>query len=292
MSQSAPLLLKTPAPNLPEFVKPKPAALQEFISYYYFLRSDDVDFRTEFYFYPHHKTTISVYQGAEVKWTDCVSEAFPCEEHKVNPYFSRIIRNRFNVISRGKFKKIGIVFNALGINQFIDCDLLELAPTQIVRFNRYGAEFEHVCEESFKAKTIEKQSEILDQFFLSKLERMRDDRIEKAVALFFKMEKNPSIEAVAQQMQIDRKTLYKLFKRHLGCSPSVFRRVIQFRKAIDQYMNQEEQIKLWELAYDNYFYDQSHFIRTTEELTDENPKQFFKGITRVGPQDTFWNFKD
>lgn len=245
-----------------------------------------------FYFYPHHKTTLSVYQGAEVEWNDCssLSRSVPDSE-KINCYFSSITKNRFNVKAQGSFNKIGVVFNVLGINQFIDCDLIDLAPDQIAAFNHFGPKFNEVCEKTFAAASLIEKVDLLDAFFLTKIRSERDERIHAAVNLFFEFEKHPSIEEVANNLSIDRKTLYKLFKKHLCYSPSHFKKVVKFREATEQYMNQEEKGKLCELAYDNYFYDQSHFIRTTEELTQEKPKQFFKGITKMGPSDTYWNLK-
>ena len=285
-------LPKIPPLNLPEFVVPKHPMLNKLVSYYYFVDSNDSDYYNEFNFYPHYKTTLSIYRGAEVVWNNCSSQSKPtADPEKVNCYFSSIIKNRFNVQTVGSFNKIGVVFNVLGINQFIDCYLVDLVPKQIATFDYYGPMFKEVCEKVFREQSLSKKVDLLDAFFLTRLQKERDERIHKAVNLFFEFEKHPSIEDVASSLGVDRKTLYKLFKRHLCCSPSHFKKVVKFREAIEQYMSQEEKVKLCELAYDNYFYDQSHFIRTTEEFTEENPKQFFKGITKLGPSDTYWNLK-
>lgn len=227
------------------------------------------------------------------KWTETSSCTVPVSDRdQINSYYSSIIKNRFNVKTKGSFHKIGIVFNALGFNQFISGHLIDLAPTQIVELEHFGNDFTQLCADVFATENLETKTNLLDSFFLSRLRTKRDVRIHEAVKQVFNLEKHHTIEDIAKLLQIDRKTLYKLFKKHLCCSPSTFRRVVMFREAIEQYMNKQEQIKLCELAYDNYFYDQSHFIRTTEELTDENPKQFFKGITKVGPVDTYWNLQN
>lgn len=226
-------------------------------------------------------------------WTDASSTTVPVpQEDQINSYYSSILKNRFNVKTTGRFHKIGIVFNALGFNQFIEGNLIDLAPTQIIELHCYDAAFTELCAQVFATSELSTKITLLDTFFLSKLRAEKDGRIQEAVQHVFNLETHRSIEDIAKLMQMDRKTLYKDFKKHLCCSPSAFRRVVMFREAIEQYMNTREHVKLCELAYDNYFYDPSHFTRTTEELTEENPKQFFKGITNVGPFDTYWNFQD
>lgn len=283
--------MKTSHSIIPEFTQPGHSALQEHISYYYFSHSQEENYFNEFYFYPHYKSTISIYKGAEAHWTNSSSCTTPiAEKGQVNCYYSSILKNRFRVTTQGCFSKIGIVFNPLGINQFIGHHLIDIAPTQIVELKYFRDDFHQVCSAVFATKDLATKTALLDSFFLSKLQAQKHERIREAVKEVFSLQKNHSVEDIAKQLQIDRKTLYKLFKKHLCCSPSTFRRVVMFREAIEQYMNKQEHIKLCELAYDNYFYDQSHFIRTTEELTEENPRQFFKGITKVGPVDTYWNF--
>lgn len=276
-----------------EFNQPKHLSLKSFISYYYFSSSSSDDYLSEYFFYPHYKSTISVYQGSKVKWDEHGSENEPnAENEEVNTYFSHIVRNRFKVKTKGQFNKIGIVFNVLGINRFIKNSLCELAPDPVAIFDHFGEDFQEICRGIFNESSVERKVEILDDFFVSRLKPLPDPRVLKATDFFFQIEGNHSVEDVSSKMDMDRKTLYKLFKKHLCCSPIEFKRVVRFRDAVEQYMNSEDHLKLYQLAYDNYFYDQSHFIRTTEDLTSENPKQFFQSITKLGPEDTYWNFPD
>lgn len=285
--------MKVPPSTLPQFSKSRHHALQQYISYYYFSHSEDDSYSNAFYFYPHYKTTISIYQGAKAEWTQSSSHTVPvADKSQINYYHSSILKNRFSVKTSGSYKKIGIVFNPLGFNQFIEGPRLDIAPNQIAQLHCFGLEFEHLCSEVFATSNIDDKTALLDSFFQSVLNTQRNELAEKAIELAFDLKTHRSVEDLANTLDIDRKTLYKLFKNHLCCAPSAFRRVIMFRKAVEQYVNTDEHIKLCELAYDNYFYDQAHFIRTTEGFTKKNPKQFFKGISKIGPADTYWTFGD
>ncbi|MBO9583609.1 MAG: hypothetical protein J7574_05565 [Flavobacterium sp.] len=66
----------------------------------------------------------------------------------------------------------------------------------------------------------------------------------------------------------------KLFTKHIGKSPSEYRKIHRFRNSI---LKQKESKNFSELSqYD--FYDQSHFIRNFKELINRNPQIFFKNI--------------
>ncbi|WP_353098108.1 helix-turn-helix domain-containing protein, partial [Empedobacter brevis] len=68
--------------------------------------------------------------------------------------------------------------------------------------------------------------------------------------------------------------LNRIFKKHLGKSPSEYRKIFRFRNSL---LNKKESKNLTELSSKDY-YDQSHFIKDFKSITKRNPNQFFKEV--------------
>ncbi len=273
-----------------QFARPANPLLKQHISYYYFCGSDSDSFKSQYFFYPHYKTAISVYKDSVRKWNKHSSVNYPANKDVINTYFARIYNKRFKSKAIGKYEKIGIAFEALGINHFIEGYLSDISGHLLSHFDHYGPSFLELCSEVFHTCHLETKVELLDNFFLSKYHSFKEDRIKRAVEYIFDLDNDYTTENIANLLQIDRKTLYHLFKKHLCCSVKEFKRVVKFRSALNQYLNSPQRVRLTQLAYDNHFYDQSHFIRNIANLTGTNPKLFFNSLTRIGNYDTYWNY--
>lgn len=75
---------------------------------------------------------------------------------------------------------------------------------------------------------------------------------------------------------------YRIFKDWFGLSPSQAVSLRQFTNSIEQ-MNHGDK-KLIQLALDNGYYDQSHFIRMFKQYADMTPVEYLKGKIEIAGQ--------
>eukprot|EP01035_Chromulina_nebulosa_P035078 gene35078-47132_t len=133
-------------------------------------------------------------------------------------------------------------------------------------------DFETEMCKIFDEKDREAQIERLEKFWLQNLVKRDLDLMKNILT---DIESNMKIEDVARKYEMSRKHLNTLFLKHLGKSPGEYQKIYRFRQAIS---NKSGVRNLTELAYENFFYDQSHLIKDFRALTNNSPRSFFKNV--------------
>ncbi len=75
-----------------------------------------------------------------------------------------------------------------------------------------------------------------------------------------------------------RRQLERKFSQRVGISPKQLGRIIRLQETLKMLLNRRTG-NLTEVAYENEYFDQSHFIRDFKEFTGVNPKEFYKDTT-------------
>lgn len=89
---------------------------------------------------------------------------------------------------------------------------------------------------------------------------------------------NPNTEVLSElltMLGLTERTFQRIFKKFIGITPSQYRRICQFDQSFMQLRTKDFEA-LSDIAFDNGFADQSHFIRTFKEFTDTTPKTYLK----------------
>lgn len=267
---------------------PKNENLQQYIAYYYFHESYNDDFELEFSFYPNYRHAITVYEKAKIDFSNegvkAISSNYPS-----SIFYTQNITHKRQVSLKGKFKKIGIVFEPLAINHFIPKPLANYNCNE-GQFLGLGDEFTTLLKELFNLSYEEKITN-LDNFFLSRKMTTIHPKLKKAVAILFEEKGGISVTELAEKVAVSRKTLLRQFKLHIGCSVKEYSKLIKFRNAINDYLGQEKELSLTELAYQSYYYDQSHFIHQFKELSQEVPKDLLENLSEFNKFGLFFKVK-
>ena len=82
-----------------------------------------------------------------------------------------------------------------------------------------------------------------------------------------------TLAAVQKELHITERTFQRMFEKNIGIAPNLYRRICQFNSAFQQ-LNNRKYCKLSDLAFENGYADQSHYIRAFKEFTNLTPKDY------------------
>jgi AraC-like DNA-binding protein len=83
------------------------------------------------------------------------------------------------------------------------------------------------------------------------------------------------LDAVLKNLSLNKRTFQRIFKKYVGVTANQYKRMCQFQLSFAQLKGKRFD-KLADVAYDNGFADQSHFIRAFKEFTDTTPNDYLK----------------
>lgn len=267
-------------------------ALKKYIACYYFIKSDDPNFSSQHYSFPHTYNALSIYKDSSFhsKPSNFKVSQSPTPNYQIFVQVKKQAPLMVNI--SGKVNRATILFKDFGINHFINGTLSKVMGYHVDQFNSW--QDDHLLDtfiaDLFHTDDLNKKGEYIDHFLLQRLKHIDLSYLEKAVALLCDFEQNCSVNEIAEQFSIPTRTFNRKFKETLGVSPITYRRIAQFRSSLNDKLFNEQFKRLTEIGYHNNFYDQSYFIKMYRKLTGSNPKAFFNKIEKIGDDQLIFQF--
>lgn len=273
-------------------VKPLSEKINRYISYYYFHASDDENYNKSFIFYPNYKHALTAYKDSEVAITENESIINPSNKITIKPLYSINKDKSIRVNMKGRFDKIGIVFNPLGINHFIEKPLQEIFSANFDFFPHFEEDFIKFLEQVFSESRIDKKVSLLDDFFEKRFVEFDEPVLKKSVKEILSSNGAIKVSELSEEVNVNRKTLLRLFKKHTNMSVEEYRKMVMFRQALNYFHQNKETTNLTDVALFSMYYDQAHFIKHFKSITQETPATLLSKISHLGEEDTYWNFEE
>jgi AraC-like DNA-binding protein len=248
-----------------------PARLKPFIKYFWALESDPVD--------NAEKTFSAIPDGCPgVIMVKSEKEAFCLNHDKKLPniflYGQTVAPSCFSSV--GKLGAIGICFQPHALKSIFGLDADELTSS-CVDLALVGNK-NNLPDQLFSAPTIDEQIRILSFYLFEQQQnnnRHPDEVTKYAISQLTQSKGNISLKELQQKVQMSERTLERKFKQSIGVSPKLFSRIIRFQESMVQ-LRKRDYGKLSDIAYENEYFDQSHFIRVFKEFTGFTPLEFKK----------------
>lgn len=128
--------------------------------------------------------------------------------------------------------------------------------------------------------TTNKQVQLISKYVLDLVKNSSvnsDKSIKLAVSTIIKTKGMLPIKTLREQLFITERTFERRFNKEIGVTPKQFAKIIQFSFSLNQ-IQESDYTKLTNIAYENGFADQSHFIRTFKKYTGATPKDLLSKI--------------
>ena len=127
------------------------------------------------------------------------------------------------------------------------------------------------------ADSTTRKVEVLDNLLIHQLQQNNRD-CEIILYATDQVMYDPGTEILSEmlkKLKLNERTFQRIFKKYVGVTASQYRRICQFQVSFAQIRSKNFD-KLSDIAYDNGFADQSHFIRSFKEFTQLTPNDYLR----------------
>lgn len=271
-------------------IVPLSETLRKHIAYFYVFTNEDAH-SLRYITFPHSYSCIFFLKGLNISRDNHAIHLLHTENSKelVSVEITGKYTQPVSLNYEGEFDEISIIFKPLGVNRFFNKDLIEYAPLFSQPLNL--THWQSFGEELFQENNLYKRIEKLESFLLDNLCEKEDHSIRKALSLIEDIEKDYSIQEIADQCGLTLKTFQRNFKKLIACTPSEYKRIVRFRHSITNKMLQGISINLTDIAYESNYYDQSYFIKEYKKLTGTKPNAFFNSVHILTEEKVIWQLK-
>ena len=205
-----------------------------------------------------------------------------------NVYFPGL-QDHFRDLSlkmNGKVHMLGICFNPYGLYPFIRIPLSEFRNQMLGACEAGFRVFSSLGEQLRIAENTQKRLIILEDE-LAKILIRNNETPDKFVQIFNTLkycDTSVQFSEFCSKNNMNIRSLERMYRKYVGLSASTFGTLNRFHNSLN-FLLSSDYVKLSDLAYDNRYFDQMHFIHDFKRFAGTTPKKFLdqkKSILQIG----------
>jgi len=183
--------------------------------------------------------------------------------------------NYYDLSLSGKTGMVLIVFKPHGVKSFFNFSAIELLNKNLSLSDLIKNEALELEDKLFNSRNNKQRITHIENFLIKRLILNRDfERVEHAIKMIENSKGQIKTQNIAQEVCLGIKQFERIFSNHVGLNPKKFISIIRFQNVI-QMKREFKELNMYQLAYDNGYYDQSHFNHDFKSLTGLTPRTFF-----------------
>ena len=260
-----------------EFKKFQPSAhLKHLITYFWVLKSSEADLSNATYrFVPDGYVDWIFHLGTpwQCDFPDAITSSKTSRFH----VFGQIKKHVDLKIPQNNLHLFGVKFNPWVVKNIWNMDMHYLTNSCLAIEDLDLPEIHVLQEQISNANDLKSRMTIIENY-LSPYVNIKEDHSLKQVLLSYSKERTKLND---QSTGFGVRRLEQRFKTEIGISPKLYYRTQRINKVIGEITASKKQ-SLTQLALDNNYYDQSHFIRDFKLFTGLNPSKFLRSINPNG----------
>jgi AraC-like DNA-binding protein len=169
-----------------------------------------------------------------------------------------------------------VQFKPNGFLPFATIPIKEMENTAIPLDKLFGENGNKLGEQILNANATAQRIQIIETFLLKELANQKriDHIVKSTVDVILNANGQFSVNKFSKHNDISRRQLTRKFSSTIGLSPKQLSKTIRIQATLKSLLNNEV-TSLTDLAYQNEYFDQAHFIKDFKEFTGLTPKEFY-----------------
>ncbi|MCQ4141893.1 DUF6597 domain-containing transcriptional factor [Chryseobacterium sp. EO14] len=167
-------------------------------------------------------------------------------------------------------------FHPEGFLPFTSIPIKAMENTAVSLEKLFGKDGQEIGQQVLNANSTSERIKLVEIFLLDRLTDIENiDRIVKStVETIITANGQLSVDELSKHTKVNRRQLLRKFSSAIGISPKQLSRTVRLQAALKMLLN-DQFSNLTNLAYENEYYDQAHFIKEFKEFTGFTPKEFY-----------------
>jgi AraC-like DNA-binding protein len=254
-----------------DLIKPT-GVLSKYIQNYFIVETNNpIDFLPKERVYPCGNATMVFHYGSPSKFKKQHSGEY------IEP--SLVIcgqqTNFYDLSLSGKTGMILIVFKPHGVKSFFNFPITELLNENISLQDLAKNEAIELEDKLLNSDSNKQRIIHIENFLLKRFTQNNDfERVEHAIKIIKNSNGQIKSQDIAQEVCLGIKQFERNFSKYVGLNPKKYTSIVRFQNVL-QMKRKFKNANMYQLAFDNGYYDQSHFNNDFKSLTGLTPKKFF-----------------
>ncbi|MDD4192883.1 MAG: helix-turn-helix domain-containing protein [Mangrovibacterium sp.] len=191
-------------------------------------------------------------------------------------FVSGISSHYADVATCGESGVIAVAFYPHGACHFLNFPLMEIENVSMDMSALFSRQTREIEERLYTAPSLKDRVRIIEQFLLNRYHPVRENdllMIKKGFELIHKSRGQIHVSRLSDELFVTGKSLERKFTALVGKTPKQFIRIVRFQEVIRS-MSSPRCTNLTQLAYENGYFDQAHFVKDFKDLSGYTPKEF------------------
>ena len=182
----------------------------------------------------------------------------------------------YEVEPTGETGTFFVCFHPDGFLPFATLPIKEMENTAVPLERLFGEDGQELERAILNAPATSERIELVEKFLLNRLANTKyvDKLVNSTVKTILAARGQFSVNELSNRNNVSRRQLLRKFSSTIGLSPKQLSKTIRIQ-AILKTLLTEKVTSLTELAYENEYFDQAHFIKDFKEFTGLTPKEFY-----------------
>ncbi len=167
-------------------------------------------------------------------------------------------------------------FHPNGFLPFTTIPINEMENTAVPLDTLFGKDGQEIEQKILNANTNLDRINLIESFLINRLanEELIDQIVKSAIETISTANGQLSISELSKHSNLNRRILARKFSSTVGLSPKQLSKIIRLQTTLKTLLNKKVS-KLTDLAYENEYFDQAHYIKDFKEFTGLTPKEFY-----------------